>query len=200
MDFQKYEMILKQVVGEFHFLNKHFDSKEGFTVLNYDTIFSNWRRDMFKKYREVTLTMHWASEGKVISNNQIFLDVIHRSQYLFEIKYSFSEELSIGFEDFLKNAEVFNKAFSEFSKSFDCKDKTITDFDKQFYAWRAITVTIPEEWIMDISWEKNDVSITDNSVFLNIIFKDEYLLQIKYYYNKKVGSFDELTAQEELEM
>jgi hypothetical protein len=190
MELQKYLFMSGSILGEFFFLNRHFDTKVNFTTLSYDTVFSNWRRDMFRKYREVTLNMHWGNISPRISENQIFLDIIHRTQFLFEIKFIFGKESEVPHAEFIRDIEKKIGYFDTFILDYKITAGTVFyDFERDFYEWKKGLPQTGIETTLDLQWEKKKKSITENNLLFNIIYKDEYLFQIKYYYCNEKNRF-----------
>ncbi|NPV01906.1 MAG: hypothetical protein HPY53_11050 [Brevinematales bacterium] len=190
MELEKYLFMCGNTLGEFYFLNRHFDTKANFTTLSYDSVFGNWRRDMFRKFREVTLNMHWGNNSKKIGENQIFLDIIHTTQYLFEIKYVFGKESEVPYKDFLIDVGRKIRYFDAFVLDFKMTASTMTtDFEREFYEWKKKAPLTNIETTLDIQWEKKSKVISENNIFYNIIYKDEYLFQIKYYFDSEKNCF-----------
>ncbi len=183
MDIDKFLLMFRQVINEFYFLNNHFNAKPSSKTDEYDFVFLRWKRDMSHKFHDLNLHMHWATSSPLIAENQIILDVMHMTVYLFEVKYQFGDELHPSFDSIINDFKKIVEDFNDLNRKFDFKnnDKT-ADYDSYFYEWRQwypLTL-VSQDMIADIIWGKKTDMIADNTLYLNLIFKDLFMFQIKY--------------------
>ncbi|OHD54234.1 MAG: hypothetical protein A2Y33_13100 [Spirochaetes bacterium GWF1_51_8] len=197
MELQKFFFVAETILGEFNFLNRHFDTKANFTTQSYNSVFANWRRDMFKKFREITLDMHWGNNSIKIAENQVFLDIFHQTQYLFEIKYVFGKDSEVKYGDFLKDLDKKIRYFDAFI--FDVEitpTKSTAEFVNAFLEWKRKAPLTSIETTVDVQWETQSKLLIENNLFYNVIYKDEYLFQLKYFYdsekNKLIKQVEEI--------
>lgn len=177
--------VFKQIINEFRILNEHFDAKTKSKTTDYDFVFSHWTRDMNKRYKGLPINMHWGTSSPQIAKNEILFDVRFKDEYFCEIKYKFDSKFVANFvnsfkefvEMFLKIMESFNK----FNKNFDIKSSpNITDYEKSFSNWKKEVYVIHPDIALDIHWEKKTETISQNSVFINIMMRNDYLFEKKH--------------------
>lgn len=181
MELDRFLMIFRSIINEFFFLNNHFDTKLNSQVQDYDMVFSKWARDMSKKYSMMTLHMHWATSSNLIANNQVILDVLFRGIYLFEVNYAFGDRLHTNFNEIINDFREIVLSFNDLNSKYDFKkNNTTAEYDKFFYNWRKGFQKNFDDIIIDIMWTNNNAMIKDNSLFLNVMYKDLFLFQVKY--------------------
>jgi hypothetical protein len=175
----------KQVVNEFRILNEHFDSKSKSNTFDYDAVFFQWTKDMNKRYHELPITMHWGTSSNLIAKNQILFDVRHRDEYYCEIKYRFDPKIIANFTNSFQNfIEVFLqivKAFSLLNKDYDIKQHPLTsEYEKVFSEWKREMYSMLKDTALDIHWGNKLAQITLNPLFFTVMYKDDYLFEIKH--------------------
>lgn len=181
MDIEKFLMMFRQTINEFYFLNNHFNAKPESKTEDYDNVYMRWVRDMAQRFRNLNLRMHWATSSKFIAENQIILDVLYQSVYLFEVKYHFGDAIHPSFDSIIAEFKEIERDFSALNEFYDFENNDKTkDYDKFFYDWRKNYQLKNPDMIVDILWGKNTENIADNTLYLNLIFKDLFLFQIKY--------------------
>ncbi len=91
MSFEEFLRILEQILNEFIILNEYFDAITYSKTKDYDAVFFNWVKDMGKRYKNIYLSMHWATSAPLISKNQLLFDTKYRDDYFCEIKFLFTD-------------------------------------------------------------------------------------------------------------
>jgi len=191
--------IFKQIISEFRYLNQHFDSKESSKISEYNTIFENWKRDMYRFHKELIFDMHWGTSSPLIANNQILFDVRYQGVYLCEIKYRFDPKFAATFIKNVHDAlDIFKIILGELDNMielFEVDENTKTsEYDTMFNFWKKGIVTRYTYIVVDIHWEKSIETIKDNILLFNIMYQDDCLFEVKnnlYDEKKKIKSLDE---------
>lgn len=181
MEIDKFLLMFRQTINEFYFLNGHFDTKADSKTEDYDLVFMRWKRDMAHKFGQLNLVMHWATSSPLISANQVILDILHKTEYLFEVKYRFGDALHPSFDAIIGE---FERVFADFKASneqydFKTNDKTV-QYDKYFSEWKKNRVNPDKDILVDILWGKNVEAIAENTLYLNLMYKDLFMFQVKY--------------------
>jgi hypothetical protein len=186
-DIEKFLLIYRQILAEFYFLNGHFNTKEKMMTVDYDAVFTSWRSDMAKKYRNVFIDMHWATNDRKITKNQIIMDVRHRNTYFFEVKYQFGDILNPDFDDFLQYYKSILDKFFELNDTFDYEIKnSASEYEKYFYEWKKGIKLKYQNMVFDILWSNNSGEIKDNPLYFNVVYRDTFLFQIRYLFQKDI--------------
>lgn len=185
MSIEEFMSVFKQIVNEFTILNEHFDSETKSKTTDYDVVFFRWTKDMSKRYKGIPLSMHWATSAPLITKNQILFNVRFKDEYFCEIKYIFNPGFVENFRSSMMNfLDVLFKLVKSFQKSndaYDYKVKTKTsDYDVYFSNWKKEMYVVHTDIALDSHWGKKTELIEQNPVFLNIMFKDDCLFEIKY--------------------
>lgn len=180
LDLSRFFMWIRQVVSEFYVLNTHFETEVTNPVQAYEGIFNSWRLDMSKKYRQIMLHMHWATSSPIIQNNSVVLDVMHRSFYLFEINYRFGDELRPDFAEILKNFENAVDLFQAENKNFKVYDgMSRGEYENFFYRIKEKIQLNSGGLLVDITWDNEKETVSENTLFYNVIFQDLFLFRLK---------------------
>ncbi len=180
MEFKTFLIRLDQIINEFLFLNSYFNTKEKSRIFDYDMVFSRWKRDMFSRFREMLIHMHWATSSELISENQMIMNVFYRLDYHFEIHYQFGKEYPLEYKSFLNTSRLLEEKYTKFQKNFDWeKFPTTSHYEKDFYSWKKSILDIPTDISFDLLWDQSSKKLIDNPALFNIIYGDFYLLQIK---------------------
>lgn len=123
------------------------------------------------------------------------MDIIYPYVYLFEINYSFSEKHSLLIDNFLSQLNSVNRGFDLFCNKIDYKEyPNIINFQMDFINWRQEIELVPES-IIEIEWGNQNEKIENNYLYLNMAYKDRYLLQVLYNYNFQIQKLT-LTTEE----
>lgn len=189
LDLHKFLMIFSQILSEFYFLNSCFladtQDKYGNIIKKYstvdcDTIYSNWVRDMRKKFKNVSLKVHWADSSRKIEKNQIVLDVVYMSYYLFEVNYDFRENIHVSFINFMDKYNDIVVSFFNLNRKFDFAENDSVDaYETAFKAWKNSAHDLYDDIVLDIMWGKKNKSIKNNELYFNVIYKNNFMFQLK---------------------
>lgn len=201
MNFKTFSIRMEQIVHEFLFLNSYFNTKVNKHVFDYDVVFSRWKRDMFNRFREILIHMHWATSSQEIEHNQIIMDVLFQTIFNFEIRYQFGKKIPLDFKTFLEFAKLLEEEFRKFHNNFDSKNHRITsEYEKAFYEWKKnVHADLPGELTFDLLWENTSKLLIENAALFNIIYGDSYLVQIKMSFGESNASETIGSTQEEQE-
>lgn len=176
--------VFKQVVNEFRILNEHFDSKTNSKTSSYDTIFSNWLRDMNKRYHELLLSMHWSTSQPLITKNEILFDVRYKDEYFVEVKYKFDHAYVSQFVTNVKDylvifVDLVRKLWA-YNRQQDFKQHPRTEeYDKIIPAWKKDVYETLTNTALDFHWGNKQTLISTNPLFFSVMFKDECLMEMK---------------------
>lgn len=171
----------QDVIREFYYLNDHYDTKKNSFTDSYDKVFTRWKRDIYNKYKHMILHMHWVNDSHLVNENEVVLNVMYQSTYLFELKYKFGDQININFAEFL---EIFKEIAVAFQAACDKypfeQQKQVSDFEQYFREWKKEYRIRDHDIVLDLAWKNNEPNIEENDLYLNIMYKDEYLFQVKY--------------------
>ncbi len=171
----------QDVIREFYYLNDHYDTNKNSFTDSYDRVFTRWKRDIYNKYKHMILHMHWVNDSHLVSENEVVLNVMFQSTYLFELKYKFGDQININFSEYLTKFKEIAVAFNDACDQYDFKtNQEIKGFDPFFKNWKKEYKIYDNDIILDIAWKNNEPLIADNDLYLNIMYKDDYLFQVKY--------------------
>lgn len=176
--------VFRQVVNEFRILNEHFDSKTNSKTVSFDIVFSNWQRDMNKRYHELQLSMHWSTSSNLITKNQILFDVRYKDDYFVEVKYKFDQayvsEFVSSVKEYLKEFEELVHKLSAFNKTVDFKAVATTEqYDKLIPSWKKEVYESLTNTALDFHWANKTNLIATNPLFFSVMFKDDCLMEMK---------------------
>ena len=176
--------VFKQVVNEFRILNEHFDSKANSKTVSYDIVFSNWHRDMNKRYHELQLSMHWSTSSNLITKNELLFDVRYKDEYFVEVKYKFDQAFVSQFTGSVKEylaqfIELVHKLVA-FNKTVDFKTVTTSEeYEKLLPGWKKEVYESLTNTALDFHWMNKTSLIATNPLFFSVMFKDECLMEMK---------------------
>ncbi len=182
--------ILRKILNEFHILNEYFSSRYKSSTSDYDVVFSNWTRDMYKRYKSFPLSMHWATSSSLIAKNQILFDIRHIDNFFCEVKYKFDEKFIASFPNNIKKyLDSFFEINNMFSSAFIAYDKVEfpknTDFEKYFQTWKkGINLTIPGT-VIDIRWANKLEPVVLNPVYFEIMMQDDCIFEARYLFTEE---------------
>lgn len=170
---------------EFRYLNEHFDRNDSSKISDYNRIFENWKRDMYRIRRNLIFDMHWATSSPVIAKNEILFDVRFQGKYLCEIKYKFDPKFVKTFaENVNSSLELFQDVATNFETliaSFDINGgKKSSDYESTFQDWKKLAYTKHAEMAIDVHWQKPNEVIEGNTLFLSIMYRDDCLFEVNY--------------------
>jgi hypothetical protein len=185
--------ILRQIINEFRILNEHFNNQNRSTTEDYDQISANWVRDMLKRFKNIPLNLHWATSSPHILKNQLLFDIRYTDEYFCELKYKFDETLIRGFVDSIKNIltdfQIVIKSFIAFNDTFDIDNKPATqDYEKEFSDWKKYIGNIAPNVTLDYHWGNKMESLLLNPIYLTVMFADDCLFEVKYFFKKSGGT------------
>jgi hypothetical protein len=179
--------IFNKIFNEFHILNEYFSSIFRSTTADYDAIFSNWSRDMIKRFNQFPLSMHWATSSRFIANNQLLFNVRHSDDYLCEVKYKFDPKFIKLFpgniKKYMDNCYEVDKNFIASCDAYD-RDKmpNTSDFEKYFLDWKKGIYLKDPGVVLDIRWSNNLESVVLNPVYLAVMLQDDCNFEAKYLF------------------
>ncbi len=182
---EEFLRIFEQILNEFVILNEHFASLEKSKTVDYDSIFFKWVKDMDKRFRNIFLSMHWATSAPLISKNQLLFDAKYRDSYFCEVKYIFSEFYTQNFRErfynYLDNLRAIISNFNDFNKGFsnEKNDLVVIEYEKFFITWKSEIYSKFKDVVIDLSFLKKTEKLYNNYILLNILFKDELLFELK---------------------
>lgn len=185
MSFEEFLRIFEQILNEFIILNEYFDASTYSKTTDYDFVFMKWVKDMDKRYKNIYLTMHWATSVPLISKNQLLFDAKYRDNYFCEVKYVFLENYTKGFRErcynYIDQLKMIVNSFEKFNKNFVEKENlsSIEDYEKNFLNWKNEIYSKQKDIAIDFHWLKKSEKIFNNFLSLNVIFKDEFLFELK---------------------
>jgi len=176
--------IFIQIITEFRYLNENFNLEKNIKITNYDQIFSKWRIDMLSRYKNISLSMHWATNSDIITENQVLFDIRYTDNYFIEIKYQFDPQYITKFRyscnEFIKILQNIYESLIELDKEFHAGKYSLTlEFENKFNEWKKEIYQIYPQITLDIYWTTNSKLISDNKYILNLIYKDIFMLEIK---------------------
>lgn len=185
MSFEEFLRIFEQILNEFIILNEYFDSVTYSRTKDYDVVFFNWVKDMSKRYKNIYLSMHWATSAPLISKNQLLFDAKYRDDYFCEVKYIFTEVYTKRFRErfysYIDNLRLIISNFEKFNKNYVEKpDTTLMEYESDFSKWKSESKFNIPDLAMDIHWFRKTEKILNNGLFFNVMFKDELMCQLKY--------------------
>ncbi len=181
---------LRQITNEFRILNEYFDARFKSTTKDYDIVFLNWERDMIKKFNTFPLSMHWAISSPDIAKNQILFDIRHTEDFFCELKYKFDVKFIRAFEGNIKNYldsfyEIVNR-FVENNDAFDIDSFPKTaDYEKYFQDWKKELNRIIPDIAVDMRWSNKLEPLVLNPAFLEVMFGDDCLFEVKYAFKNR---------------
>ncbi|MGC8764898.1 MAG: hypothetical protein ACP5QT_03345 [Brevinematia bacterium] len=184
MSFEEFLRIFEQILNEFIILNEYFDSVTYSRTQDYDAVFFSWVKDMARRYKNIYLSMHWATSAPLISKNQLLFDSKYRDDYFCEVKYIFTEIYTKNFRErcysYIDNLKAIVSSFEKFNKNYSEKpDTTLNEYENDFSKWKNEITQKNSGLAIDIHWFRRTERIINNGLFFNVMFKDEFLFQLK---------------------
>jgi hypothetical protein len=175
----------RHVMSEFRYLNEHFDEKDSSKITDYNTVFENWKRDMYRIRRNLIFDMHWATSSQFIAKNEILFDVRFQGKYLCEIKYRFDPKFVKTFAINIETAlEVFTSIANEFDKiieTIDVHGKAQDDEkDPAFQNWKKRIYASHEGIAVDVHWKNMNEPVLGNTLYLSMMYRDDCLFEVNY--------------------
>lgn len=185
MSLEEFLRIFEQILNEFLILNEYFDVKTFSRTIDYNDVFYKWSKDMGKRYSNITLDIRWATSAPLIYRNQLYFSGRYRDDYFCEVKYVFSEDyvkdIRKRYCHYIDTIKFIKDDFKKFDgQQIEKGTNSINDYEKEFLEWKNEVSKKYKDVAIDIIWAGRSERISNNRIFLNVFFKDEFLLQMKY--------------------